>query len=106
MGARTGSGTALYRDLGDAIPGGHSLVFDAEAGAGLVAERYAQFCSDKARQWIARDVATIETRESNLPWSWECIARGRTKRHVCRFLGTVPDWHRPARPGDRAPTDE
>ena len=63
-----------YRDLGDAIPGGHSLVFDAEATAGLVAERYARFCSDKARQWIARDVATIETRESSLPWSWECIA--------------------------------
>ena len=63
-----------HRDLGDTIPGGHSLVFDAEASAGLVAERYARFCSDKARPWIARDVATIETRKSSLPWSWECIA--------------------------------
>ncbi len=63
-----------YRDLGDAIHGGRSLVFDAEATAGMVAQRYAQFCSDKARQWIARDVAIIEARESSLPWSWECIA--------------------------------
>ena len=106
MGARTGSGTALYRDLAGTIPGGHSLVSDAEASAGLVAEHYARFCSGTPRQWIAQDATTIETWESNLPWSWGCITRGRTKRHFCRFPGTVPGRRRPDRPGDRAPTDE
>ncbi|MEX2499830.1 MAG: hypothetical protein WD397_13255 [Wenzhouxiangellaceae bacterium] len=78
-----------YRDLVGAIPGGHSLVFDAEASAGLVAERYARLCSDKARQWIARDVATIETRESRLPWSWECIANFSG----CILVSAVEDIH-------------
>ena len=67
MGACTESGTAFYQGLTGTIPGDHSLVFEAEANAGLVAERYARFGSGTAHQWIAQDVATIEPREPSLP---------------------------------------
>lgn len=63
-----------FRDLAGAIPGGHSLVFDAEASAGLVAQRYARFCSEQASQWIALDMHVIQAPRPILPWSWQCIA--------------------------------
>jgi len=65
---------ARYRELFNSPPLGQTLVFDAEATAGMVAERYARFCGDDARGWIENDVARIPAQASNLPWSWQCIA--------------------------------